>query len=143
MTARAVAAARAFAGDAVEVGGDPLRATGRLFVVSSGVPRLSAAHFAAAVLDLDGGADVSFGSALDGGAYLVAMRSPRPSLLERVLAEPDPSGLARALAAAGEAGLEVGLLRMERRLRDPADAAAMLADPLLPAEVRDLLGGQR
>ena len=37
--------------------------------------------------------------------------------------------------------MEVGLLRHERALRTPADAAAFLADPLTPAEVRAALAG--
>jgi hypothetical protein len=40
--------------------------------------------------------------------------------------------------AAG-AGLEVGLLRMERLLRGPGDVRALGADPLTPADIRSAL----
>jgi hypothetical protein len=141
MLARTMAVAREFAGDAASEA-DPAGAIGRLLLVSCDVPRLTAAHLAVAAADLDAGADVSFGSTLDGGSYLVAMREAREDLLpHRPGGPPDQAALAHALATAQKAGLEIGLLRMERRLREPADAAAMLADPLLPAEVRKVLSG--
>ena len=112
------------------------------FVISADVPRLSVAHLACAALDLDDGADASFGSTLDGGAYLLAMRHARADLLAHGPGgTPGPAGMAHAFAVASQAGVEIGLIRMERRLRDPADAAAMLADPLLPADVRRALMG--
>jgi hypothetical protein len=49
--------------------------------------------------------------------------------------------MAHAFAIAQQTGIEVGLIRMERRLREPADAAAMLADPLLPEVIRRALTG--
>ena len=138
----AVAVAREFAGDAVVVGSLPEPGAERAFVISADVPRLSVAHLAGAALDLDDGADASFGSTLDGGAYLLAMREVRADLLAHGPGgKPGPAGMAQAFAVAQQTGVEVGLIRMERRLREPADAAAMLADPLLPDLVRQLLTG--
>ena len=118
----------------------PAEGTPHAFVVSADVPRLSVAHLACAAIDLDDGADASFGSTLDGGSYLLAMREARADLLEHGPGgTPGPLGMAHAFAVAQQAGVEVGLIRMERRLRDPADAAAMLADPLLPIDVRRVL----
>ena len=129
--------AEAFAGDAVRVDELPAVGAPRAFVVSADVPRLSVAHLACAAIDLDDGADASFGSTLDGGSYLLAMREARADLLEHGPGgTPGPAGMAHAFAIAQQAGVEIGLIRMERRLRDPADAAAMLADPLLPREIR-------
>ena len=75
-------------------------------------------------------------SLLDGGAYLVALAAPEPELLAL---PPAPAGLARALEDVRDRGQEIGLLRHERRLATPDDAAAYLADPLLGADVREAL----
>lgn len=124
------------------VGELPAAGTARAFVVSADVPRLSVGHLASAALDLDDGADASFGSTLDGGAYLLAMREARDDLLVHGPGgTPGPAGMAHAFAIAQQTGIEVGLIRMERRLREPADAAAMLADPLLPEVIRSVLTG--
>ena len=40
-----------------------------------------------------------------------------------------------------DAGLSFGWLRSERDLDGPADAAALLADPCAPADIRAVLGG--
>jgi glycosyltransferase A (GT-A) superfamily protein (DUF2064 family) len=138
---RTLAIARAVAGERVVLTGDPAAALaeleGPVIVVATDVPRLTRVHFEIAVLDLSEGVDVSFGPTFDEGYYLIAMREPRPDLLS--LPAGGGGALGRALAAAGAAGLEVGLLRMERRLGDAADAVALLADPLLDASVRAAL----
>lgn len=131
---RTLAVAREFTSDVVEGG----RPSGRAIVVSADVPRFSLAHLRVAKLDLDAGGDVSFGATFDGGAYLIAMREARVEFVEM-----GAEGLPLVLARAAEAGLEVGMLRMERRLLGPADAAALLADPLLAPEVRNVLSGPR
>ena len=137
---RAVAAAREFAGDAVVVGELPAEGTPRAFVISADVPRLTAAHLRCAEIDLDEGADASFGSTLDGASYLLAMGEARADLMRHGPGgEPGPAGMAHAFAVAQQAGVEIGLVRMERRLREPADARAMLADPLLPIDIRSIL----
>jgi glycosyltransferase A (GT-A) superfamily protein (DUF2064 family) len=113
---------------------------GPLIVVSAQVPRLGPGHAAAALLDLAEGADASYGPLHSGGWYLAALREVRSDLLP-VFAAPDDGEplISRTLGAAAELGLEVGLLRMERGLETPADARALLADPLLPADVRAVL----
>jgi hypothetical protein len=137
---RAVAVAREFAGDAVVVDELPGEGTPRAFVISADVPRLTVAHLACAAIDLDDGAGASFGSTLDGASYLLAMREARGDLMRHGPGgETGPAGMAHAFAVAQQAGVEIGLIRMERRLRDPTDARAMLADPLLPADVRSVL----
>lgn len=102
---------------------------GAVLLAGTDMPRLRAEHAAAALMDLREGADVAVGPAHDGGWYLMALRAPRPELLAE---EP----VAAVLQAAARLGLEVGLLRMERKLSTPADAAAVAADPLTPAEIR-------
>lgn len=137
---RAVAVAREFAGGSVAVDELPREGDPRAFVVSIDMPRLSIAHLACAAIDLDDGADASLGSTLDGGCYLLAMRQARADLIAHGPGgAPGPAGMAHAFAVAQQAGVEIGLIRMERRLRDAADVAAMLADPLLPPEVRAAL----
>ena len=120
--------------------GDPAAAAARAFATFGGpvllattdMPRLRPEHAAAALLDLREGADVAIGPAHDGGWYLVALREPHPQLLVH-------ETVAELLGAAAEQGLEVGLLRMERDLATPADAAALRADPLVAREVRAAL----
>jgi glycosyltransferase A (GT-A) superfamily protein (DUF2064 family) len=115
---------------------------GPLLVVAPQVPRLGEGHAAAALLDLREGADASYGPLNSGGWYLAALREVRAELLPQ-LAAPDEGTplIARTLGEVAELGLEVGLLRMERGLETPADARALLADPLLPQDVRAVLAG--
>jgi hypothetical protein len=77
---------------------------------------------------------------MDGGWYLVGLRRPHDVLLD-LLGERVPGAdvMARVLAVSARAGLEVGLLRMERLLRTRRDAAALRADPLTPERVRTAL----
>ena len=113
---------------------------GPVLVAGAGVPRLSPAHAAAALGDLAGGAEASFGPAMDGGWYLTALAAPRPELFD-LAAEvwQGPVVMARTLEVAQRLGMEVGLLRMERRLVTAGDARALLADPLTPPAVRAAL----
>ena len=113
---------------------------GPLLVAGTDCTRLGAGHAAAALEDLAEGCDVAIGATLEGGWYLAGLREPRPELLAVA-----PAGWQRAggfsvvLRRAAELGAEVGMLRHERALVTPADAAALLADPLLPAELRAAL----
>lgn len=127
---RAIAAAeRALAG-----------ARGPLLVAGVSVPALAAGHAAAALGDLESGCDATIGPSLAGGWYLLGLARPLPDLLGAAAGGRTPEEAMRlGLAAAGEAGLSVGLLRAERGLDSPQDAAAALADPLTPAEVRAAL----
>jgi rSAM/selenodomain-associated transferase 1 len=93
-----------------------------------------------ALEDLADGCDVSFGPAHDGGFYLVALRRPHPELFALPTeAWGGPDVLRLSLQAAHAAGLSVGLLRGERDLDEPADAYALLADPLTPPDVVEAL----
>lgn len=109
---------------------------GPLLVAGSDCPRLGPAHAAAALGDLAAGCDAVFGATLEGGWYLAGLREPRAELLS---AAAPTSGFGAVLQRAAELGAEVGLLRHERLLLTPADAAAFLADPILPRDVRAAL----
>jgi uncharacterized protein len=93
-----------------------------------------------ALEDLACGCDASFGPAAHGGFYLVALAEPHPEIFDL------PSGtwggpevFGRTLAAAHEAGLSIGMLRAERVLSDEGDVRALLADPLAPRDVVDVV----
>lgn len=133
---RTVAWARALTADVTVTEEPPARRAGQgpLLLARAACPRLSAAHAVAALGDLDAGCDLSIGSTLEGDWYLAALRAPEPALLAAL---DRPFGDLFRLAADG--GAEVGLLRHERALRTPADAAAFRADPLTPAAVLSAL----
>jgi glycosyltransferase A (GT-A) superfamily protein (DUF2064 family) len=109
---------------------------GPLLLARTDCPRLGPAHAAAALADLAAGCDVAVGATLEGGWYVAGLREPRPELLAVARGE---RAFALVLRRAAELGAEVGMLRHERLLTTPADAAAFLADPLLPADVRGAL----
>ena len=113
---------------------------GPLLIAGTDCPRLGAAHAAAAFGDLAAGCDVVVGATLEGGWYLAGLREPRPELLS---VAPQgwggDGGFERVLRRAAELGAEVGMLRHERLLVAPPDAAALLADPLAPADLRAAL----
>lgn len=109
-----------------------------LLLVASHMPRLGDAHAQSVRDDLAAGADLVLGATLGGSWYLLALAAPQPDLLDGWAA---PHRAVELLAAAGAAGLEVGLLRHERVLESEADVRALLADPLLPREVREALAG--
>jgi glycosyltransferase A (GT-A) superfamily protein (DUF2064 family) len=113
---------------------------GPVLVATAGVPRLGRHHAAAALADLDAGAAASFGPNMDGGWYLAALARPEPELFA-LAAEvwEGPVVLARMLGVAQELGMEVGLLRMERRIASVADVRAFVLDPLTPRTVIDAL----
>jgi uncharacterized protein len=113
---------------------------GPLLIAGSDCPRLGPAHAAAALDDLAAGCDVAIGATLEGGWYLAGLREPRPELLTVAPeAWQREGGIVLVLERAAEMGAQVGMLRHERMLVTPADAAALLADPLLPAELRAAL----
>jgi uncharacterized protein len=115
------------------------RGSGPLLIVWPDLPALRRCHADGALGDLEAGCDVVLGPVCDGGFYLVAISRPMSRLFklpEAVWRDPDAMALA---LAAGHAGLEVGLLRIERALHRPADVRAALADPTLPADVGRVL----
>ncbi len=113
---------------------------GPLLIGAADCPRLGVAHAAAALDDLAAGCDVVIGATLEGGWYLAGLREPRPELLTVAPeAWQREGGIALVLGRAAELGAEVGMLRHERLLVTPADAAALLADPLAPRDLRAAL----
>jgi hypothetical protein len=139
---RAVAWARTAAG-----GRDPLEASrpealagllegcaGPVVLVAPDVPRLGSHHIAAARDDLADGVLLSSAPATDGRPFLVVLARPEPRLLALATASFDE--LARA---ARELGGDLGMLRPERRLASLADARALVADPLAPVELRQVV----
>jgi hypothetical protein len=110
---------------------------GPLLIAGTGCPRLGPDHAAAALDDLRAGCDVVFGATLDGGWYLAGLRDPRPGLL--AVAALREGCLGAVLAHARELGAEVGMLRHERVLATPGDAAAVVADPLVDDALRAAL----
>ena len=114
---------------------------GPLLIAWPDLPRLREHHARAALDDIDAGCDVVLGPAIDGGFYLIGLARPLPQLFglpEQAWRSPDAMTI--GLAAARDAGLEIGLLRAERALHRPADVRAALADPLLPADLAQILG---
>jgi len=113
---------------------------GPLLIVGTDLPRLSARHAAAALSDLADGCEVSLGPALDGGWYLMGVRRPQPALFALPSdAWGGPEVWTLTIAAAETGRLPLGLLRAERDLDTPKDAQAMLADPMLPPDIAELL----
>jgi glycosyltransferase A (GT-A) superfamily protein (DUF2064 family) len=116
------------------------RHAGPLVIVWPDLPRLRLEHASAALNDLESGCDVVLGPAVEGGLYLIAISRPLPGLFALPeTAWRNPDVMAVGVAAAREAGLEIGILRVERALHRPADVRAALADPLLPGDFRQAL----
>jgi hypothetical protein len=108
--------------------------TGPVLLVGPDVPALSAHHLSAARDDLAAGVLFTSAPSGDGTPFLIALARPEPELLALVGA-PFEEIASTAVALGGE----LGMLRAERRLASLADARAVRADPLAPAELRDLL----
>jgi hypothetical protein len=109
---------------------------GPVLLVAPDVPALSEHHAQAARDDLAAGVLVATAASGDGTPFLVVLARPEPALLAAV-GEPFDVLAGAALQQGGE----LGMLRAERRLASPADARALRADPLAPAELRELLVG--
>ena len=109
---------------------------GPVLLVAPDVPRLDRALAHAALADVTSGCVLSFAPATDGKPFLMAFSDPRPEALALLDLE-DRSRenvFARALALGGD----LGMLRSERRVVTPADAAALALDPLVPPDLRAL-----
>jgi hypothetical protein len=117
---------------------------GPVVLVGVDAPTLTAAHGRAALEDLADGCDVSFGPATDGGWYLVALHEPHPELFDLPTEEwGGPEVFRLTLERVSAAGLSLGMLRSERDLDEPADARALLADPIAPPDVLEALRSPR
>jgi glycosyltransferase A (GT-A) superfamily protein (DUF2064 family) len=113
---------------------------GPIIIVWPDLVEFRASHAAGVLGDLEAGVDAVFGPVFDGGYYLIAISGPLPSLFalpEQVWRAHD--AMNQVLLAAAHAGLDVGLLRVERALHRPADVRAALADPTLPEAVARVL----
>jgi hypothetical protein len=109
---------------------------GPVLLVGPDVPRLDAALAAAALADVTGDSVFSFAPATDGKPFLLALSSASPEALALVGSRDRTREevFAQAMALGGE----VGMLRSERRLVTPADAASVALDPIVPAPLREL-----
>jgi uncharacterized protein len=124
------------------------RHDGPVVVIGTDQPGLSDGHARAAADDLRAGVDVTLGPATSGGYYLLGARRFYGELFEIDAEEwGGPRVMELTLRLLHEAGLSMGWLRSERELLAPADAAALLADPCAPADIREVLAssgaGQR
>lgn len=115
---------------------------GPLLTIGTDLPTLRPLHAHAALGDLAAGCDASFGPAADGGYYLAAQRAPHPELFALPPEEwGGPRVFELTIAAAREAGLALGMLRLEVDLDTPADARLLLLDRALPQEIAEILRG--
>ena len=117
----------------------------RVAVVGADTPQLPAATYVDAFERLDEH-DVVLGPALDGGYYLVALKTWTPDLFSGVRMG-TATVLAETIALATAAGRRVGLLAPARDLDRPGDLAAALDDgelatsPATAAVAAELLAG--
>lgn len=113
---------------------------GPLLIVWPWLAQLRHEHAVGALGDLAACCDLVLGPVIDGGLYLLGLARPLPALLAIPEARwQDPEVMTTGFATASEAGLEVGILRAERALRNPADVRAALADPLMDEEIGRIL----
>lgn len=111
-----------------------------LVAIGTDIPLLEPAHLREALGSLETGNDVVFGPANDGGYYLVGLRRPLPVLFDiapRLWGGPEV--LAASLARAEAAHLCVGQLEVLTDLDTAEDAMALLGEPGLPRDLRDVL----
>lgn len=109
---------------------------GRVVLVAPDVPRLDDALAEAVLGDLAAGCALTIAPATDGRPFLLAIAPvARAHVLSRLASgDRHRDALFTEVSVLGE----VGLLRSERRLISPADARALVADPLAPAALREL-----
>lgn len=111
-----------------------------MLLVAPDVPRLDAALAAAALTDVTSGCVLSFAPATDGKPFLLAFADARPDAL--ALLDLDDRRRENVFARAMALGGELGMLRSERRVVTPADAAALALDPLVAPGLRALAARQ-
>src|SRR5256714_7548141 len=113
---------------------------GPVVMIGIDQPALSSTHARAAADDLRAGVDVTLGPATGGGYYLLGATRFDPALFAI-----DPAAwgggdiMSLTLRSLLDAGLSFGWLRSERELDGPGDAAALLADPCSPRDIREAL----
>jgi rSAM/selenodomain-associated transferase 1 len=113
---------------------------GPVVVVGTDVPALTEVLLRAALDALTGSAEVVLGPACDGGYYLLGLRRPVSGVfdIDPVLWG-GPGVLAATLARLHADRRRVELLPTLRDLDTQDDAAALLEDPLLPADIAGAL----
>jgi glycosyltransferase A (GT-A) superfamily protein (DUF2064 family) len=93
-----------------------------------------------ALEDLREDCDVTFAPSTQAGFYLIGLRAAHVEVFD---VPPEawggPEHLARTFEAAHRAELTLGMLRAERGLHDEGDVRALLADPLAPPEIVEVL----
>ena len=113
---------------------------GPIVVIGTDIPMLCGRHLRAACDRLASGHDVVLGPACDGGYYLVSMAQSQPAVFG---IDPElwggPEVLAATVARCRDHQLRVGLPDTLRDLDTPGDATALLRDPSLPVELRNVL----
>lgn len=112
--------------------------SGPVIFLAPDVPALSDAHARATLADLRDGTGVVVGSGHDARPFLVALAAPDPALVELL-----PGPFEPLFAAAVERGLELSMIRHERRLVSAGDARALALDPLAPPALVAELGWLR
>ena len=120
------------------------RPPGPVLIVWPELPRLNAVHAQAALADLREGCDLVVGPTFDGNVYLLGFTR----ILPQVFAIPESGWRGGRLLNAlfglsGRDGIEVGMLRPERGLRQPADVRAAVSDPLTGPRLRRILSRER
>jgi len=104
------------------------RGPGPVLIVWPDLPHLRPTHAAAALGDLEDGADIVFGPVYGGGFYMIAIARPMPTLFnlpEQLWRGADAVTI--VMAARRDGSRDVGILRPERGLCRPSDARAALA----------------
>jgi len=119
-----------------------------VLIAAPDVPALSVALAEAALGDLAAGCLLTIARATDGHPFLLGLPRLDDDLLDLTSALFDweldgGTVFGRVVEAARAADAEVGMLATERRLATPADARALLADPLAPRELTSLLAAAR
>ena len=109
---------------------------GPLLLVGADVPRLDAPLAAAVLGDIGAGCVFSFAPATDGKPFLLAFREITDEAL--ALIGPRDRTREQVFAQAMALGGEMWMLRRERLLVTPADAASLALDPIVPGPLRDL-----
>ena len=113
---------------------------GPVLLVDIHTPHLRVRVGELALEDLREDCDVTFAPSTRAGFYLIGLRAAHVEVFD---VSPEawggPEHLARTFEAAHRAELTLGMLRAERGLRDEGDIRALLADPLAPPEIVEVL----